>query len=136
MKVFSEVRRRPRVQTVNELPSMTVQSDVAKAEIRQILAKFRQIGVVEHLRNVDLQFRDVSEFVDFGDMMQQSAAAREVFMRLPSKVREVFGHDVAVWLDAAHDPVKLDALRPELERLGVLKPEEVPAVTPLVVPQV
>lgn len=134
-KVLSEVRLRPRVQTVNDLPSRTVQSDVLKSDIRHILAKFRQVGIVEHLRNVDLQFRDVTEFVDFSDMMQQSVTARQVFMRLPSKVREVFGHDVAVWLDAAHDPAKLDELRPQLEKLGVLKPEEVPAVTPLVVPQ-
>lgn len=135
MKVYSEERFRPRVQTVNMLPSMTVQADVLKSDIKHVLAKYRQVGILEHMRSVDLQFRDVSEFEDFSDLMFQSAEARRVFMGLPSKVREVFNHDVAEWLDAAHDPAKLEALRPELEKLGVLKPEEVPAVTPLVVPQ-
>jgi len=126
------VRRKPRVQTVNDEPSKTVQSDVVRTEIRHILAKYRQTGVVEHMRNVDLQFRDVSEFEDFSDLMRQSKVAESVFMTLPSKVREVFGHDYAQWLDCAHDPEKLKALQPELEALGLVfdtaAPVSVPAV--------
>lgn len=118
---YSEERRRPRVQTVNDMPSMTVQSDVHRTEIRSILAKYKQTGVVEHLRQVDLQFRDVSEFSDYADMAFQLKEAEKVFMAMPSKVREVFDHDMARWLDAAHDPEKLEALRPELEELGVMK---------------
>jgi len=71
-KQYDESARRPRVRTVNTLPSRTVQSDVARAEIKHILAKYRQVGVIEHMRNVDLTFRDVSEFSDFADVMYQS----------------------------------------------------------------
>jgi len=127
---YSETARRARVRTVNTLPSMTVQSDVARAEIKHILAKYRQVGVIEHMRNVDLQFRDVSEFSDFSDMMYQSKVAEAAFMRLPSKVREVFHHDVAEWLDAAHDKAKLDALLPELEKLGLVVAPAAPAGAP------
>lgn len=119
---YSTVRRKPRVQTVNTLPSRTVQADVFKSEIKHVLAKYKQVGIIEHLRSVDLQFRDVSEFSDFSDLMQQSKLAEAVFLGLPSKVREVFDHDVATWLDCAHDPARLDALRPQLEKLGVLTP--------------
>jgi len=128
------VRRKPRVQTVNMLPSMTVQSDVVRTEIRHILAKYRQTGVLEHMRNVDLAFRDVSEFSDFSDLMFQSAEAEKVFMQLPSKVRAVFGHDYARWLDCAHDADKLEALRPELEALGLKFGDE--AAPPVVAPAV
>lgn len=123
MKVYSEVRRKPRVQTVNDMPSMTVQSDVFRSEIKHVLAKYKQVGIIEHLRTVDLVFRDVSEFEDFPDMMRQTAEAEAVFMRLPSKVREVFHHDYVRWLDAAHDPKKLEELRPQLEELGVMEPK-------------
>jgi len=143
-KVYNEVRRRPRVQTVNTLPSKTVQSDVFRTEMRHILAKYKQTGIVEHLRDVDLQFRDVTEFSDFADLMFQSKKAESVFMTLPSKVRAVFGHDYARWLDAAHDPEKLEELRPKLEKLGVMTPKEsvaavvaapvVPAAVPPVPP--
>lgn len=121
-KVLSEVRRRPRLQTENTEPSLTVQSDVMRSDIKHVLAKYKQVGIVEHMREVDLQFRDVSEFTDFGDLMRQSADAQRAFMKLPSKVRELFHHSAAEWLDAAHDAEKLDALRPELERLGLVKP--------------
>jgi len=130
VKVLSDVRRKPRVQTVNTEPSKTVQSDLQRTEIKHILAKYRQVGIVDHLRSVDLQFRDVSEFTDFSDLMLQSAQAKQVFMNLPSKVREVFGHDVAVWLDVAHDPTRLEALRPQLEKLGVLEPAKAVAPPP------
>jgi len=132
-KVYNEERKRPRVRTVNVLPSRTVQSDVFRTEIRHILAKYKQTGIVEHMRDVDLQFRDVSEFADFADLMFQSKEAEKVFLQLPSKVREVFQHDVARWLDAAHDPEKLEELRPRLEKLGVMTPKEsvsAPAVVP------
>lgn len=118
---------RRRVQTVNDMPSKTVQADVVRSEIRHILAKYKGVGIVEHLRDVDLQFRDVSEFDDFADLMFQSKQAEKVFMSLPSKVREVFDHDVAKWLDAAHDEAKLEELRPKLEKLGVMKPKEAAA---------
>lgn len=133
--MLSAVRFRPRVRTVNDLPSKTVQSDVMRTDIKHVLAKYRQLGILEHMRNVDLVFRDVSEFQDFADMMLQAKEAEKVFMSLPSKLRRVFNNDVAKWLDAAHDPDKLEALRPKLEELGVLKPEEAPIVAPLVVPQ-
>lgn len=119
-------KNRGRVQTFNDLPSETVQSDRARSEIKTILAKYKQTGVLEHLRQVDLQFRDVSEFEDFADLMRQSEAAKQVFMDLPSKLREVFDHDHNVWLDYAHSPERLEELRPKLEKLGVWEPLPVP----------
>lgn len=121
MDTYNEVRKRPRVRTVNTEPSKTVQSDVFRTEIKHILAKYKQMGIVEHMQGVDLQFRDVTEFQDFADLMLQTKEAEKVFMGLPSKLRAVFGHDVAVWLDAAHDKDKLEALRPQLEELGVME---------------
>lgn len=123
--VYSEVRRRERVRTVNTDPSLTVQSDGPRSEIRHIMAKYKQTGIVDHMRNVDLQFRDVSEFTDYADMARATKEAEGVFMKLPSKIREVFQHDHLRWLDAAHDADKLEALRPKLEALGVMKPKEV-----------
>lgn len=120
------IRRRPRVQTLNEEASKTVQSQRSRSEIKNILAKYEQTGVVEHLNSVDLQFRDVTEFEDFADLMRQSAAAKQAFMRLPSKLREVFGHDHHRWLDAAHNPEALTELRPQLEKLGLLEPLPAP----------
>lgn len=130
-----EENGRRRVQTVNFGPSKTVQSDLVRADIREILKRFKAVGITDHLAQVDLVFRDVSEFTDFADMMRQTKEAEKAFMKLPSKLREVFEHDVMKWLDAAHDPEKVEALRPQLEKLGVLKPAPVePAAVPPVQP--
>lgn len=112
-----DYRGKPRVQTTDFGPSLTVQSDAKAADINEVLRRFEQVGIVEHLRDVDLQFADVSEFTDYADLMRNLRFAEERFMELPSKVREVFGHDVAKWLDAAHNTPEQNA---ELfEKFGV-----------------
>lgn len=125
---------RKRVQTVNTEPSMTVQSDEVRADIREILKRYNALGIVDHMAQVDRVFRDVSEFQDFADMMQQTKVAEAEFMKLPSKLREVFDHDVMKWLDAAHDPEKLEALRPQLEALGVMEKAAAAVSAPAAVP--
>ncbi len=104
-----DARGRPRVQTVNEEESMTIQSDAHLADMKNILAQFGA-GGMQDLDEAALQFSDVSSFTDLQDAMNQAKAAEIEFMKLPSKVREIFNHDVAVWLDTAHDKEKRDAL--------------------------
>lgn len=127
-KVLSEVRRRPRVQTVNEEESLTVQSDRNRADIKMILQRYEATGGIVSMRDVDLAYRDVSEFEDFTDMMRQTREAEAAFMRLPSKVRELFHHDVMEWLDAAHGGLSEEQTA-KLTELGVIeavkKPEPV-----------
>lgn len=121
--------------------SLTKQSDVHRAEMKHILAKYEETGVLVGLRDTDLEFRDVSQFDDFSEMMRESVNAKQAFMRLPSKVREVFGHDHMNWLDAAHDGLQ-DDQRARLTKLGVLEevedlppaPAPAPAAAPAAAP--
>ncbi len=91
--------------------SMTVQSDAQEADIVHILRKYAQVGLVDNLNMAEAMFKDISEFTDFADAMRHASEAESEFLRLPSKVREIFDHDVANWLDAAHDDDKRDLLR-------------------------
>lgn len=118
-----DYRGKPRkdYQTFNDMPSETVQSEAHLADIQHILGKYREVGI-QKLDEVELRFADVSEFTDYADLMRQVKVAEVEFMKLPSKVREIFGHDVANWLDAAHDPEKRDAL---VEAGFIEAPEEV-----------
>jgi len=121
IETIREENGRRRVQTLNDMASETQQNQADQADIKKILQRYAAAGVPVNMANVDLQFRDVTEFQDFSDLMEASRLAKESFMRLPSKVREVFDHDVSKWLDAAHDPEKLDELAPRLRKLGVLE---------------
>ncbi len=103
-------KKRSLYQTVNDGPSQTVQSDAAQADINNILRKYEAVGIVDNLNMAEAAFRDISEFTDFADAMRHAEMAESEFLKLPSKVREIFHHDVAEWLDTAHDEEKRDAL--------------------------
>lgn len=91
--------------------SLTVQSDYHKTKIGTILNQFAENGgIITHLAQIQGSYRDVSEFTDLKDAIDQSRLAESEFMKLPSEVRRIFDHDVATWLDTAHDPEKIQAL--------------------------
>jgi len=99
----------PKVVSVNNDPSETIQSDAHLADIANILKTYGQQGGAL-LDEAELQFGDVSDFTDFHDVMINVRAAEVQFLKLPSKVREIFDHSVEIWLDTAHDKEKRDAL--------------------------
>lgn len=105
-----DYRGRPRVQTVNDEPSKTVQSDAELGDVNAVMDRYRRTGIVAGLNEVEKEYRDVTTFSDFADVMRHARAAEEEFMKLPSKVREMFNHDAMQWLDTAHDPEKRQAL--------------------------
>ncbi len=101
---------RSKYQTFNNEESKTVQSQAPQADIQEILRKYKEVGIIEHLNRTEATYKDVSEFEDFAAVMRHAKEAETAFFELPSKVREIFNHDVAQWLDAAHDPEKRQAL--------------------------
>lgn len=129
-KEWDPQRKGVRVQTVNLEPSKTHESAVDQAELNVILKRYKEVGVQEQMRRVDMQFRDVSEFTDYHDMMQRLEEARAVFMSNPPEVRQLFDHKVEKWLDAAHDPEKMKALEPDFIRLGLMDAPEPPPESP------
>tara|TARA_B100000700_G_scaffold290217_1_gene348104 strand:+ start:476 stop:907 length:432 start_codon:yes stop_codon:yes gene_type:complete len=115
-KLVKDRRGRTGAVTVNAMASKTVQADQDKADIRMILRKYEQVGIVDQLNAGEAQFVDVSELGDYVDVMNVVREAEATFMKLPSKTREIFGHDVANWLDYCHDKDKRD----ELVEAGVI----------------
>mgnify|MGYP000025003344 CR=1 FL=1 len=117
-----DYRGRPRVQTINDLPSCTVQYDADQTDIKKIIGKYNNTGIIEHLNKVEATYADVSTFTDFADVMRHAKAAEAEFMKLPSKIREEFNHDVATWLDTSHDPEKRASLLTERASEPVAEP--------------
>ncbi len=118
-----DYRGRPRVQTINDLPSETIQSESDQTDIKKILKKYREVGIIEHLNLTESTFADVTSFTDYGDVIRTAKEAELQFMQLPSKIREKFNHDTALWLDTAHDEAK----RLQLLEEGTIKTLEPPA---------
>lgn len=129
----SRGKLRSRFQTVNDMPSETLQSHASMASIQNILKQYDQVGIIENLNMAEAKFLDITEFTDFADAMNHAKTAEVEFMKLPSKVRELFKHDVANWLDTAYD----DDKRTAMVEAGLIAPEDVPeAVIPVVDPVV
>lgn len=119
-----DARGKPRsaYQTVNTLPSKTAKSEADQANIQTILRKYKELGIVDHLNLTEAMFPDVTEIGDFADVVRTAKAAEVEFMKMPSKIREIFNHDVATWLDYAHDEEKRASLLAE----GKIQPVEQP----------
>lgn len=119
--------QRPRHVTINTDESKTVESEVYRSDIRHVLAQYEQMGIDQILSQHDVEFRDVTELTDWSVAMRELRSAEAAFNRLHPKLREIFGNDVAQWLDAAEHPELIDQrYRPALERAGFLKPVESP----------
>lgn len=104
MSEVLDYRGKPRVVTEFHDESLTDQSQYELTRIDKIMGRYGVTGLVDHLADVDEMFLDVTELPeDYQAVLEYSANAVAEFMKLPSKVRELFSHDVAVWLDAAHD---------------------------------
>ncbi len=116
---FLDSRGKPRVQTMFHDESLTVQSDAHLADINKIMGTFLDEGT-SLLDEAELVYADVSEFTDLADALHQARDAEIDFLKLPSKVREIFDHDVAVWLDTAFD----DDKRARLVEAGFIKPDK------------
>lgn len=114
------VTSRLRVQSVNEDPSLTVQSLASETDINHIINRYDQTGLIKHLNRAEAQFADVTEVSDYRTALEQVRAADEVFSQLPATVRQVFNNDPAQFLDAAHDPDKRDLL----VKAGLLDPDD------------
>lgn len=121
-------RGKNRVQSINDEDSMTVQSDAHLADIGEILRSYGATGMLD-LQETAMEFGDISSFTDLADALSQAKEAEVEFMKLPSKVRGIFDHDVAVWLDTAHDKDKRDAL----VEAGFLEAPKEPEVVEVVV---
>lgn len=116
--------------------SLTVQSDRAKTEINNILAAYSDNGgIITHLAQVQASYKDISEFTDLKDAIDQARRAEHEFMRLPSEVRRIFDHNVATWLDTSHDSDKIQTLMDKglIPKHGDQIP--IPLETPAAVPE-
>lgn len=117
-------RGRPRVQTLFDDPSLTVQSDAERASIKHILGKYREMGVVAGMQQAG-EFVDLSELTDYASAMRVVKASEHAFMQLPASARKAFKNDPAEWLDAVQgadsDPEKKNAL----VEAGLIPPDPV-----------
>ena len=106
---------RQQVQTVNELPSRTKQSDADNCEINNIMAKYARTGAINHFNKHQGQYGDATGH-DFHTAMNIVTDAQEMFDDLPSKLRNKFANSPAEFLDFVQNEENI----PQMAELGLL----------------
>lgn len=118
---FDGVRSSPQVVCTEDF---TRQSDAADCDIRNIMSRYEQTGVLPIGRDLSEQrFVDNAAAPNYEDTARAVADMRGYFSELPDEVRERFG-TAAGLLDAVAnaegDTPEALALRGELSRIGIL----------------
>lgn len=105
-------------------PGLTKQSFKDQCDIHKILSQYARTGRLTHVSSRPSMFIDVSDLPDYRSALQNVKEAEVLFMSLPSATRLQFKNDPAVFLDFCTDPEN----EGELRELGLLPPDDIPAV--------
>lgn len=98
--------------------TMTEQSHARGVDVNTIVSRFKKTGDTGLLARTIGEYKDL-ESIDLHEAMNQIRKANEIFMELPSEVRNRFENDPEKYFDFAIDPEN----HQEMRELGLLKPE-------------
>lgn len=106
---------RPRVQVDLGGETRTKQAFKDECDINNIMAQYRQTGLIRHLAKGQPQYLDVSDVPDFRTALDHVATVSEFFSGLPAELRANFHNDPARFMDSLDDPETVEYLK----RFGV-----------------
>lgn len=98
--------------------SLTRTDMAAACDINNIVKKYHKTGVLPAMRDASI-YADVSQMGDYRTAIEQVRQADELFMQLPSGVREKFENDPAAFLDFVSNPENAN----EMAEMGLIKAE-------------
>lgn len=112
-------------------PSLTKQAHKDECDINRVMKRWLRDGVMTHVSEAAVVFRDVSADVDYHSVMNQVLDVEDAFASLPSATRKRFANDPLNLLDFIMDPSNAD----EASDLGLLvRPVEAPDFVAAAVP--
>lgn len=97
----------------------TDQSFRDEADINTIMARYQSTGEMPILNEMNPQFLDVDEGMDFQTHMDFILDAQDMFDQLPSRIRDRFGNNPGAFLEFSTSPDN----RLELAKMGLLNDE-------------
>ena len=109
-------------------PSMAKQAFKSECDINTIMRRFEKDAVLDHVSKVQGRYEDFTRYPgDFEEAMALVTNAREMFLTIPSTIRDRFDNDPGAFLDFAQDPANEDAMR----EMGLLPPADKGAPAPV-----
>lgn len=105
------------VQTVNEEPSLTIQSEKDNCDLNVIVNKFLKTGMMTNIRKDQPRYGDFTGVSDYQSAVIAVQDAEEQFMELPATIRKRFDNDPQKLLSFVLD----DSNRDEAIKLGLVE---------------
>ncbi|AXH73204.1 MAG: internal scaffolding protein [Microviridae sp.] len=109
--------RNPVTLTFPKNSEYTKQEFKNECDINVIMAQYQYSGEIPNLNEMQPVYEDCTG-LDYMDHMNKIVEANNLFADLPSKIRNRFNNDPALFLDFVHD----ENNRPELQSMGLLRP--------------
>lgn len=113
---------RRRVGYFSTKPSMVKPEFKQVCDINNIIAKYRQTGLLEHVSRYQGSYSDVVIEGDLHTAMISVVQAEEAFLSLPSNIRKKFHNDPSEFLDFVNNSDNFD----EMVKLGLANPRDLP----------
>lgn len=110
--------------TLNEDPSLTVESDALDTDINVLVKRFGLTGQVSGVQ-MPPPITEFMEVFDYQSALNLIRSADESFAAMSADVRNRFNNDPAAFVAFCGDPANL----PELRKMGLAVPEP-PAIVP------
>lgn len=111
--------------------SRTQQSFKDDCDVNLIMKRFERTGILDHLNEFNGQYGDFTDLpVSYHDAVNQVLAAQDMFMTVPSAIRDRFGNDPGAFLAFVDNP----ANGQELIDMGLARPVEPVDPPPVVLP--
>lgn len=85
--------------TVNNEPSLTIQSEKDACDVNWIVAKHRRTGMMSNIRTDQPRYGDFSNAVDYHESVFRAQQAYDEFMTLPASIRSRFNNDPGQLID-------------------------------------
>lgn len=87
------------------------QNLAAETDINRIMAKYQKTGLLSHVNTYAGEYGDFSDVPDYKTGLERVQAAEDMFMSLPSGIRDKFYNDPARFIDFATNADNIDAMR-------------------------
>lgn len=114
----------PTVRTSIKFPNETMakQSFRDETNINNIMKRYQNTGIIEHVQKVQGSYGDFSNVQEYQLSLNQVIEAQEAFEQLPAQIRKRFNNDPAHLMSFLED----DKNREEAEKLGLVTPKPAP----------
>jgi phage internal scaffolding protein len=115
---------RLRIPKMNKEKTKTQQHMQKATDINNIMRKYEETGILEHVANGELKFGDFSKVDSYHSALSQVQESLELFEGLPARIRKRFDNDPGQLIDFLENPEN----EKEAIDLGlVLDPSQIPS---------